>query len=60
MNPVVHFEIRSEDPDAARSFYGELFGWTFPDGGLPGYTYVDSGFQTRFRVASGRPRAAGP
>jgi predicted enzyme related to lactoylglutathione lyase len=43
MNPVVHFEIRSDDPDAARAFYGELFGWTFPDGGLPGYTYVDSG-----------------
>jgi hypothetical protein len=43
MNPVVHFEIRSEDPDEARAFYGELFGWTFPDGGMPGYTYVDTG-----------------
>lgn len=43
MNPVVHFEIRASDPDAARRFYGELFGWTFPDGGLPGYTYVDTG-----------------
>ena len=43
MNPVVHFEIRSEDPDAARSFYGELFGWTYPPGGFPGYTYVDTG-----------------
>ena len=42
-NPVVHFEIRSDDPDAARTFYGQLFGWTFPAGGLPGYTYVDSG-----------------
>jgi predicted enzyme related to lactoylglutathione lyase len=20
-----------------------LFGWTYPDGGLPGYTYIDSG-----------------
>ena len=42
-NPIVHFEIRSADPDAARAFYGELFGWAFPDGGMPGYTYVDSG-----------------
>ncbi|HKA03671.1 MAG TPA: VOC family protein [Acidimicrobiales bacterium] len=42
-NPVVHFEIRSTDPDATRAFYGELFGWTFPDGGIPGYSYVESG-----------------
>jgi predicted enzyme related to lactoylglutathione lyase len=44
-NPVVHFEIRSADPDAARKFYGQLFGWTFPDGGMPGYTYVDTGVE---------------
>ena len=42
-SPIVHFDIRTADPDAARAFYGELFGWTFPPGGLPGYTYVDSG-----------------
>jgi uncharacterized protein len=42
-NPVVHFEIRSADPDAARDFYGKLFGWTYPEGGIPGYTYVDPG-----------------
>jgi predicted enzyme related to lactoylglutathione lyase len=42
-NPIVHFEIRSADPDAARAFYAELFGWTYPPGGFPGYTYVDSG-----------------
>ena len=28
-NPVVHFEIRSSDPDATREFFGKLFGWTF-------------------------------
>jgi predicted enzyme related to lactoylglutathione lyase len=43
--PVVHFEIRSTDPDASRAFYGELFGWTFPDGGMPGYTYVETGVE---------------
>ena len=42
-NPVVHFEIRSSDPDATRSFFGQLFDWTYPGGGLPGYTYVDTG-----------------
>lgn len=42
-SPIVHFEIRTADPDAARAFYGELFGWTYPPGGFPGYTYVDSG-----------------
>jgi uncharacterized protein len=42
-NPIVHFEIRSADPDAARTFYGQLFGWSFPEAGMPGYTYIDSG-----------------
>jgi len=44
-NPVVHFEIRSTDPDATREFYGKLFGWTFPEGGMPGYSYVDTGVE---------------
>ena len=42
-NPIVHFEIRSTDPDATRAFYGELFSWSYPAGGIDGYTYVDSG-----------------
>ena len=44
-NPVVHFEIRSADPDETRSFFGKLFGWTFPGGGMPGYSYVDTGVE---------------
>ena len=40
---VVHYEIRAEDPNAARAFYRELFGWTFPPAPEPGYTYVESG-----------------
>ncbi len=44
-SPVVHFEIRSTDPDATRAFYAKLFGWTFPDGGAPGYTYVETGVE---------------
>jgi predicted enzyme related to lactoylglutathione lyase len=42
-NPIVHAEIRSTDPDATRAFFGQLFGWTFPEGAIPGYSYVDSG-----------------
>ena len=41
--PIVHFEIRSTDPDASRAFYGKVFDWTFPEGGMPGYTYVETG-----------------
>lgn len=29
MGRVVHFELPVDDPDRARSFYGEVFGWTF-------------------------------
>ena len=42
-NPIVHFEIRSADPNATRDFYAKLFGWSYPQGGFPDYTYVDSG-----------------
>lgn len=44
-HPVVHFEIRSNDPDATREFYGGLFGWKYPEGGFPGYTYVETGVE---------------
>lgn len=42
-SPIVHFEVRSQDPNASRKFFGKLFGWKFPEGGLPGYTYVETG-----------------
>ena len=43
-NPVVHAEIRSKNPDSTRAFFGELFGWTYPnEGALPGYTFVETG-----------------
>jgi len=44
-NPVVHFEVRSENPDASRDFYGAMFGWQFPPGGVDGYTYVETGIE---------------
>lgn len=43
-NPVVHAEIRSKNPDSTRAFFGELFGWTYPnEGAFPGYTFVETG-----------------
>jgi predicted enzyme related to lactoylglutathione lyase len=43
-SPIVQAEIRSTDPDATRSFFGDLFGWTYPtEGAFPGYTFVDTG-----------------
>jgi predicted enzyme related to lactoylglutathione lyase len=43
--PIVHFELRSHDPDATRAFFGDLFGWSYPEGAIPGYTYVDTGVE---------------
>ena len=43
-HPVVHVEIRSQDPDATREFLGELFGWKIAsEGAYPGYTFIDTG-----------------
>jgi predicted enzyme related to lactoylglutathione lyase len=43
-HPIVHAEIRSADPDATRAFFGQVFGWTYPqEGAFPGYTFVDTG-----------------
>ena len=43
-HPIVHAEIRSSDPDATRTFFADLLGWTYPDhGAVPGYAFVDTG-----------------
>ena len=52
-HPVVHAEIRSEDPDATRAFFGELFGWTYSDGAFPGYTFADTGADGALPTAIG-------
>ncbi|MFB5661289.1 VOC family protein [Alteribacillus sp. HJP-4] len=31
MGKVIHFEIHVDDIERAKSFYGEVFGWTFED-----------------------------
>ena len=35
-----HVEIPSKDPARAKSFYGEVLGWTFEDVPIPGRTYT--------------------
>ena len=51
-HPVIHAEIRSEDPDATRSFFAELFGWKVAsEGGFPGYTFIDTGTENGPAVA---------
>lgn len=32
-NTVTWFEVATDDPEGAQSFYGGLFGWTFTPGG---------------------------
>ena len=60
-HPVVHAEIRSSDPDATRDFYGQLFGWTYtsPEGGFPGYAFVETGVNGALPTAIG-PDQGGP
>jgi predicted enzyme related to lactoylglutathione lyase len=45
-HPIVHVEIRSEDPEATRKFFGDLFGWKVAsEGAFPGYTFIDTGVE---------------
>ena len=43
-HPVVHVEIRSQDPDVTRKFFDDLFGWKIAsEGEYPGYTFINTG-----------------
>ena len=58
-HPVIHAEIRSEDPEATRSFYSALFGWKVAsEGAFPGFTFIDTGVDGGPHVAIG-PRQTG-
>jgi predicted enzyme related to lactoylglutathione lyase len=51
-HPVIHAEIRSQDPDATRKFFGDLLGWSVAsEGGFPGYTFIDTGTEDGPAVA---------
>jgi uncharacterized protein len=54
-HPIIHAEIRSQDPDATRQFFADLFGWKVAsEGEFPGYTFIDTG------VEGGPATAIGP
>jgi predicted enzyme related to lactoylglutathione lyase len=58
-HPVVHTEIRSEDPDATRAFFADLFGWKVAsEGAFPGYTFIDTGAEGGPYVAIGPRQSA--
>ena len=58
-HPVIHAEIRSEDPDATRRFFADLFGWKVAsEGAFPGYTFIDTGAEGGTFVAIGPRQAA--
>jgi predicted enzyme related to lactoylglutathione lyase len=45
-HPVIHAEIRSQDPDGTREFFAQLFDWKVAsEGGFPGYTFMDTGVE---------------
>jgi predicted enzyme related to lactoylglutathione lyase len=51
-HPVIHAEIRSQDPDATRKFFADLFGWKVAaEGAFPGYTFIDTGVEGGTHVA---------
>jgi predicted enzyme related to lactoylglutathione lyase len=58
-HPVIHAEIRSQDPDATRAFFSELFGWTYSEGAFPGYTFVDTGADGALPTAIGPLQGGG-
>ncbi len=51
-HPVIHAEIRSENPDATRQFFADLFGRKVAsEGAFPGYTFIDTGVEGGTYVA---------
>lgn len=38
-NPIVHFEIPADDPERAKKFYEEIFGWKITQFEYPGEPY---------------------
>jgi predicted enzyme related to lactoylglutathione lyase len=42
--PVTWFEVATADPEGAKAFYSELFGWSFAaDEGTPEYSIINTG-----------------
>ena len=60
MPRVVHFEIHADDPERARRFYGELFGWEFTQfGGPMDYWIIKTGSEGQPGIDGGMMRRMG-
>lgn len=42
-NPVTWFEVHTADPERAKAFYASVFGWTYDDSSVPGYSMIQMG-----------------
>jgi predicted enzyme related to lactoylglutathione lyase len=42
-NPVMHWQILSQDPEKLEKFYTALFGWSISEANSLGYKQVDTG-----------------
>ena len=58
MNPVVHFEIPSEDKARAKKFYSEVFGWMISDMAFGDETYT-AAITTPSNEQTGMPNKPG-
>ena len=59
-NPVTWFEIHSAEPERARQFYGSVFGWTFDDDMMPGYSMIGLGDDAPIRGGIAHTDGASP
>jgi predicted enzyme related to lactoylglutathione lyase len=60
MPRVIHFEIHADDPDRARKFYGDLFGWEFSRfGGPMDYWIIRTGSEGQPGIDGGIMRRMG-
>lgn len=50
-NHVVHFAIHADEPERARQFYQELFGWDFEPWGPPEFWLIRTGADAPVRGA---------
>ena len=42
-SPLCHFEFIAADPQKCKAFYEAVFGWTFDEQSVPGYTIIHTG-----------------
>ncbi len=59
-NPVVHFELMSQDPAKLSAFYAELFGWKIQHLPEMNYRMVETGGEGGINGGIFKPEPAGP